>query len=63
VLAAAAAPIAFAFLPPVGPVLRTAAGAAAFLLLSAALGLVTREDVAQLLDGLRARRAARAAPR
>jgi O-antigen/teichoic acid export membrane protein len=63
VLAAAAAPVAFAFLPPVGPLLRTAVGAAAFLLLSVALGLVTREDLGQLLDGLRARRAARGGPR
>ncbi len=63
VLAAAGGPLALSLLPPIGPLVRTAAGAAAFLLLSGALGLVTRDDLARLADGVRARRgAARAGP-
>jgi hypothetical protein len=57
VLAAFGGPLVLAALP-LGPVVRTALGAAAFLALSAAVGLVTREDVARLLEGLRARRGA-----
>jgi O-antigen/teichoic acid export membrane protein len=58
VIAAAAAPLVVAALPPVGPVLRAMVGAAAFLLASAAVGLVTVGDVAQLREGLRRPRGA-----
>jgi O-antigen/teichoic acid export membrane protein len=58
VVAAAGAPLLVAALPPLGPALRGAIGAAAFLAVSAAVGLVTLGDVAQLREGLRRPRGA-----
>jgi O-antigen/teichoic acid export membrane protein len=57
VLAAAGGPLAFSLLPPTGAFVRVALGGASFLALSAALGMVAKEDVARLLGGLRGRRA------
>lgn len=59
-LAAAAGPLLVLVLPPLGPALRCLAGAAAFLAVSAALGLVRVADLAHLRAGLRRPRGAAA---
>jgi O-antigen/teichoic acid export membrane protein len=53
ILAAAGVLLLLALAPPMGALLRGFVGMAAFLALSAALGLVTAADLGQLRDGLR----------
>ena len=53
VLAASTGPVVWVLLSTVGPLLRAAVGGAAFLAVSAALGLVTAADLTQLRQGLR----------
>ncbi len=57
-VAAAGPPLLVAALPAWGPVVRAALGAAVFVAASAAVGLVTISDVAQLREGLRRPRTA-----